>query len=358
MKISIFLNCLSLKRSIQRTAFFIPLFLISLGPPPDYPRLRVPPAFISPSREPGQILLDGLVTKVSLFHGGGDDEADWHVYIALKREDKDILSDYLTSSGVYHKVDFSTIYSEIMVLDKYSNHIGDEKFYPADFTLPLLLFKSGSRHPAWEFGLHSTRVQSEEKNYTNNSRLRGGRVYLQGAYVNDKEHYGVDVVAKKVYMKKAEIHPLDGMAFAMDEDGSVYSAKYGEQGWAQSYVRWRVAFFANSGYHRINGHDYLKKDRTTTFYLDLPANAYAGAEKGAVDIRLLKEQQQLWDGSREIYYSGKGWRSTEPGVIVEDPSDGRKKLKVTATMARPNKYGGIVVIDYIIRVRVTPKVGK
>ena len=39
-----------------------------------------------------------------------------------------------------------------------------------------------------------------------------------------------------------------------------------------------------------------------------------------------------------------------------DPKDGRKKLKVTATMKRPNKMGGIVVVDYIIRASLNDKV--
>jgi hypothetical protein len=49
----------------------------------DYPLLPIHPDFRGPSGEQGQILLDSIVFKVSLFHGKIDDEADWHVYIRL-----------------------------------------------------------------------------------------------------------------------------------------------------------------------------------------------------------------------------------------------------------------------------------
>lgn len=39
-----------------------------------YAPLPVPPAYAGPSGEPGQILLHGITTKVSVFHGRIDDK--------------------------------------------------------------------------------------------------------------------------------------------------------------------------------------------------------------------------------------------------------------------------------------------
>jgi hypothetical protein len=314
-----------------------------------YPLLPIPTAYRSPSGEEGQILLDGLVKKVSLFHGESDDEADWHVYIRLHQDVKNRLTRFLKAADKRINYPFDEIYSEIMVLDKYKNSTFNEKFYAADVTKALRLSKRGSNHPAWDFGVYATEHQGDEKNYIDNSLLNGGRVYLQGAFVNDKAHEK-KINGVTISIERVEIHPLDGMAFAMDEDGSVYSAKYGEAGWAQSFVRWRVAFFANSTYHRINRESYLKKDRVTTFYLDLPNNYYNNSSKVKVDTKIEMERQKLWDGRTNREYLGKGLRSLAQHSIITDEKDGRKKLKVTATMKKPNAMGGIVVIDYIVRV--------
>ena len=96
-----------------------------------YAPLPVPPAYAGPSGEPGQILLHGITTKVSVFHGRIDDEADWHVFIRPDRADWPI-----------------EMYCEIMVLDDFSKpFIGDDKFFTADFTLPLRLSKPDGPAP-------------------------------------------------------------------------------------------------------------------------------------------------------------------------------------------------------------------
>lgn len=318
-----------------------------------YPLLSIPSAYVSPSKEKGQILLDGLVKNVTLFHGHNADEVDWHIYISLSDKIKNDLTN--SAKKEFSKIthDFNEIYSELMVIDDYRNlsplenpPFGDEKFYSADVTKPFLLFRSGSDHPAWDFGVEVTRNQGGDGlDYTNNSKLKSGRVYLQGAYVNDKAHS-----ASPIYLVKAEIHPLDAIAFAMDENGSVYSTKYGQKGWAQTFVKWRVAFFANSSYHRINSEKYLKKERRTLFYLDLPDKAYS-SEKYKMEVNIKQEVQKLWDGKRKRYYSGKGYKSYSYSKRV-DPKDGREKLRVSAIMKRPTSHGGIIVLDYTIRVTV------
>lgn len=330
-----------------------------------YPLLPIPPEYISPAAERGQIALDGIVKKISLFHGRGDDEADWHVYIELDAVTKNRLADYVSKElqsrnpGIILDYSFNEVYSELMVLDKYENvpkslthPFGDEYFYSADVTKPFLLKKAGSTHPAWDIGYFATRHQGGSNLfYTNNlngySNLDGGRAYLQGVFVNDKEHE-INIAGKQI-IKKAEIHPLDAIAFAMDKNGNVYSGKYGQPNWAKSYVRWRVAFFANSGYHRINGEYYLKGARTTTFYLDLPDEAYKKTgEAKLYTISCQRKVQRLWDGAGERYYDARGWQTFPIHSIEVDSADGRKKLKVTAVMKPPDKFGGIVVCDYII----------
>lgn len=307
-----------------------------------YPLLPVPPNFRSPSNERGQILLDGIVRKISLFHGRSDDEADWHVYIDLENHVSNSLKGYLETRGYKIRNRINQIYSELMVLDFYDNSLFDEKFFSADVTKPFLLSKEGSAHPAWDFGVYATKNQGENKNYTNHSKLNGGRAYLQGSFVNDKEH-------EQDNTPLLEVHPLDAIAFAMDEEGDVYSTKYGQPAWARSFVRWRVAFFSNSGFHRINGESYLEKDRTTTYYLDLPDNAYNNSPEVHVNINVQRQPQRLWDGQRKRLYDGRAWKTFPSHALEIDPRDGRKKLKVTATMKEPDNFGGIVVVDYTIR---------
>jgi hypothetical protein len=306
-----------------------------------YPLLDVPTPYRGPSGEDGQILVDGLATKVALYYAHFDDEADWHVYIHVAPEvSRDLINALRGQHLDIEECDLE-VYSELMTVDKYKKAwlFGDDKFYSADFTSSFLLSKPGSAHPAWDFGLQAQDDQGTEINFCRYSGLIGGRVYLQGALVNDSEHG-----------TRVEIHPLDSIAFAMDETGRPISAKRGEPAWPRTYVNWRVGVFANSKLHRINKESYLKKERTTTWYLDLPRDAVGGDPNTPGNITVTEKQLQLWDGGHNVWYSGRRWQTLVPWTIAVDPKDGRKKLKITTTMLTPDKFGGIIVRDYTIRV--------
>lgn len=306
----------------------------------DYTPLPVHPRYAGPSGERGQIQLDGLVTKVSLFHGRSADEADWHVYLDMSPETAMDLAGYLRAQGAQVNAShLACLYSEVMTLDKYKKGWFDDKFYSADFTFSFLLSKPGSAHPAWDLGVVAVNDQGDNHDFTNYSRLYGARVYLQGAFVNDDEHGTL-----------LEIHPLDSIAFAMDSSGIPLSAKRNDQGWPATFVKWRVGVFANSSHHRINDESYVNKERTTTWFLDLPRDAIGGGPATPGNITVLEERQQLWNGGNDSWYSGRRWKSLVPWTIAVDPKDGRKKLKVTTTMLTPDKWGGIIVRDYTIRV--------
>lgn len=306
----------------------------------DYPRLPVHPRYAGPSGEAGQILLEGLVTKVSLFHGRSADEADWHVYLDMSPETSLDLANYLRARNVEARAsDLACFYSELMTLDKYKKGWFDDKFYSADFTTSFLLSKSGSAHPAWDLGLVAVNDQGDNHDFTSYSRLYGARAYLQGAFVNDADHG-----------TRVEIHPLDSIAFAMDASGVPLSAKRDDPSWPRTFVKWRVGVFANSSLHRINDESYVDKERTTTWFLDLPRDAVAGGPTTPGNITVLEERQQLWNGGSNNWYGGRRWKTLVPWTIAVDPKDGRKKLKVTTTMLTPDKWGGIIVRDYTIRV--------
>ena len=316
-----------------------------------YPALPVPNAYAGPSGEAGQIMLDGIVTGVGLYHGAWDDEADWHVYIALPQNTASQIANFLTARGkTVKETDLSKVYCELMVLDYYEKPVfGRDKFYSADVTLPFNLFKSNVEHPAWEFGCHAINDKGDYHEFGPYSRLVGGRAYLQGAFVNDSVH-GLQV----------ELHPADSIAFAMNQTGGTLDAAPASQNWPASFVRWRVAFFTNSSLHRVNKESYLKKERTTTWYLELPSNAHIGMHYPIVDdrpglpgpyiINVEEHRQRLWDGSRKTWYDGRGWKTFPTWELAVDPKDERRKLKVTSTMKTPDNFGGLVVCDYAISV--------
>ena len=309
----------------------------------DYPLLPIPPAYRSPSGERGQILLDGLAMKVSLFHGKVDDEADWHVYIDPQPSVWQTLGAYLRERGTQvSNADLGVMYCELMVCDRHRNPLFDEFFDSADVTLAFRLSKPGSQHPAWDLGLYAGDHQGTNHDFSRYSRLvrDSGRVYLQGAFVNDAAHG-----------TRVEIHPLDSIAFAMDSAGRTLPDRWGEPGWPRRYVKWRVVVFANSKFHRINGENYMKKERTTTWYLDLPGDAGTGGPTSLPTSVTVEEiRQPLWDGKEEAWYTSRRVKSFAPWALAADPRDGRKKLKVSATMKIPDTRGGLVVRDYIVRV--------
>ncbi len=332
---------------------------IAIATGAQYPAFeRVPASLRSPSGERAQIQVEGIVTKISFFHGRNDDEADWHVYVDLHPGVRTELRNYIRSlnpdlESISHRIakhkanDISTIYSEVMVLDDYKNSMFDEKFLTADVSKAFLLSLGNSRQPAWDLAMRAVNDQGENKNFTDYSGIRGKYVYLQGAFVNDKEHGFLP-----------EIHPLDGIAFAMDTRGEPVSIRHTNSAWPAKEIRWRVCYFANSSFHRINGESYLKRERTTTFYLELPRNAYrrertqrvAGEAAPTGSILVTRHPVNLWDAKGKNEYAGRGWSIYPQHEIAVDPRDGRKKLKVTGKMKLPNKAGGIVVCDYVVRV--------
>lgn len=313
----------------------------------EYPQFTIPPSLQGPSGEKGQILLEGVTNKISLYHGFWTDlerdrELDWHVHISLPPDTKQTLMNGLKNSGcVLTEQRFADVYSEHMVLDS-PNLMGDDPgtrqlgFRSADVSLPLRLF--GSTHPAWDLGLIAARHQNKHRadDFSKYSRLVQDRgcSYLQGAFVNDEFH--------KI---RLEIHPLDSIAFAMEKGGKTIPVRFGTVGWPTNFVRWRVAFFTNSTLHRVNKCSYLQKERTTTWFLGLPSDAVrkAGAKVNVVPIR-----HKLWNGVQKSWYESRGVKSFSSS-LQKDPKDGLLKLKVTATMNPPDKLGGMFVRDFVIQ---------
>ena len=357
-----------------------------------YPSLPVPLKYQGRSAERGQIMLDGIVKSIDLFHGRVDDEADWHINIDLPTDVRlDLQSGLL---GTYSSIDrdacnrsescnLSTIYSELMVCDRHKSTLSDEFFYSADFTLPYMLSQPPAdkrpvwfinptgtsildpdwtgEHPAWDLGLIAQNSQGHDHDFTRYSNLDGGRAYLQGAFVEDAEHRqcrptpGIPCYLappKFATVARFEIHPLDSIAFAMNESGKVLSAKRGDPGWPFDFVKWRVAVFADSKFHRINDEAYVKKIRTTTWYLDLPYDSESSWGDLATTIRVIEQRRQLWNGGGKAWYGSRGVNSYVPWTLAVDPKDGRKKLKVVVKMDIPDEWGGIVVRDYGVRVEL------
>lgn len=93
-----------------------------------YPALPFPEKYQGPSGEPGQIILDGVVTKVELFHGTIDDELDWHDYIRLHSSVRQDLHSHVWNKSYRfmssedclndQNCELGDIYSEVMVIDE------------------------------------------------------------------------------------------------------------------------------------------------------------------------------------------------------------------------------------------------
>jgi hypothetical protein len=311
----------------------------------EYPPFTIPPSLQSPSGEKGQILLEGITRKISLYHGfwtefDRDREFDWHVHIDLLPDAKQQLITHLRANGCnITEKNLEDVYSEHMVLDS-PNLMGDDPgtrqlgFRSADVSLALRL--GGSTHPAWDLGIIAARNQHKGMDFSRYSQLVADRAcsYLQGAFVNDAFH---DI--------ELEIHPLDSIAFAMDKQGKTIPVRFGATGWPADHLRWRVAFFTNSTLHRVNKCPALQKARTTTWFLGLPGDAVTktGAKVNVIPIR-----HKLWNGVRKSWYESRGVKSIEHS-LQKDPKDGLMKLKVTATMNPPDKLGGIFVRDFLIQ---------
>ena len=316
----------------------------------DYRVLPVHPSYRGPSGEQYQIQVDGLADRVTLFHGRADEELDWHVYFSLASEDSRQIGGYLRErrEGV-SDADVSDLYCELMVIDDWHRRgvtwppwqaSFQRKYDTADLTHPLLLQKHGSDHPALELAEEAADEPGATKDLSAWSLLaaRDGRarVYMQGLLILDVGHSPASV----------EIHPPDSIAIALDESGRPLAATEGTAGWPMRAVRWRVAWFANSGHHRINDESPLQQERTTTWYLPLPEEA---ARDTSSPIDIASEPLALWDSKADDWYVSRGVSSISQAREAIDPRDDRRKLWVSATMRVPRDRGGIVVRDYLVR---------
>lgn len=308
-----------------------------------YPLISVPERLKGPSGEPGQILLGGTCKELSFFHGETDDEADWHCGISLNDETIRELSTSLINSGFTKatRSHLCCIYSEIMTLDDYKNTAHDEFFYPLDVDAPFMLSNGNDPHPYYE--LTKSTVEEHQGfpilDLSDFSSLvtNHAYVYLQGPFVNDAAH---DFLP--------EIHPLDAMAYAINDQGLPMSVTSKDAAWPKSTVTWRVCFFSNSNFHRINAEAYVDKERRTIWYLDLPSKANDHNEIGAFDVSIESETVQIYLKKENSYVSSYGVKAGPQASIVD--TLGEKKLRVTATMKIPDKAGGLVVVDYKLSV--------
>jgi hypothetical protein len=330
----------------------------------DYPPLPVRPELRGQSFEPGQIVLTGTASEIKVFHGGTDDELDWHIYIHLDPEVRRRLLDHLlaqaTSAQRAHEVaqgaytplteaDLERVYCEWMVVDAYDDRWDDDIWFSADLTRILLLLE----RTAWDVSAQAADEQGvtgASVYATDESGLcrHNARVSLQGAFVNDQAH-GFQV----------EIHPLDSLAYALDTHSIPLSAgPENPATWPASTVTWRVAAFTNSTFHRIDDADYLKKDRTTTWYLPLPANATQPGNVVTVTATFpgftnLARGRGGLDQLRPTdhdHYQAYGL-AAESHAIERDFRTGEQRLRVTVTMHRPDKWGGMFLGDYNVQVR-------
>ena len=320
----------------------------------EYPGLSIPASLQGSSGEPGQIMLDGPAKKITLYHGWfadwsiRDRELDWHVYIDVSSSTKQSLLSQLLGTGCNLTPDrLREVYCELMVLDhpKLTHALiesetgwtreGELGYRSADVSIPFRL--EGSKHPAWDLSRIAAANQHHGQDFSKYSRLYKdqGYVYLQGPFVNDAYH---DL--------RLEIHPLDSIAFAIDKQGKTIPMRQGEPGWPADEVQWRVGAFTNSTLHRVNKCPFLQKERTTTWYLTLPTDAYRSGVKKRISV--IPIHHRLWNGIKRAWYESRGVSSIS-SALEKDPKDGLLKLKVSVTMKAPDAFGGMFVRDFLIR---------
>ena len=305
-----------------------------------YPPLPFPPKMRG-AAETGQMILKGKVKSVEVFHGGIADELDWHVYIepeeTMRTELVGHLQDHAQRGGEVKDDALRKAYCEWMVLDGIAGGgaFNSDVFFSADVTRVLALDNS-----AWSEGVAAARHEGGDNEIASSQLTRSAtNVYLQGAFVNDAAH-GM----------KPEIHPLDSIAYAVDDQ------KRPLPGTARLPTRrltWRVAVFSNSTVHRIGSTEYVRKTRTTTWYLPLPGFARPSSrvttEHLDFDNHGQRVGKELDDGrrTRENRYADYGVVGSG-AKIVHDPATRRLSLKVTVTMKSPDAWGGMFLADYTV----------
>jgi len=324
-----------------------------------YLKQPVPPEYRSPSREEAQILIDGIARRVSLFMGASDWELDWHIYPVLA----DSVRTRLEQIG---RLRGDTLFCEWMVVNRWEDELFGRQWWSNDMDgvlslrWPLPNPRSGAETASDHWSLVEDSHQGDESETVadmddpltrGNSAIAGGRVYLQGAFVNDlptddDEH------------NHLEIHPLDSVAYAKEADGQVLSARPTEPDWPDTTVVWRVGVVTNAGFHRINSCSFVRKERRTVWYLALPA--LAGLPTMGVSVT--QTEPGFWHSPSNTRFSSRRVKNvtvTPPpdGLARDytafpvDPSDGRHKLRVDVTMETPDDWGGLFLRDFAIRAR-------
>ncbi|MEU4426143.1 hypothetical protein AB0F81_36450 [Actinoplanes sp. NPDC024001] len=321
----------------------------------NYRKMPVPVELRSPSREEAQILVDGICRRIGLFMGRSDDELDWHIYPDLDGP----VRARLERLGRLR----DTLFCEWMVVNRWEDEIFGRQWWSNDMDGILSLRRPpDGRHPnaetaseywSWEANDQqgTTETVAAVDQRRTNSAIIGGRVYLQGAFVNDKptdddEH------------NHLEIHPLDSVAYAREPGGAVLAARPADPGWPRSTVVWRVGAVSNSGFHRINSCGFVAKERTTVWYLALPA----GAALPTLAVTVTEDRPGYWDSIDNVRRNLRRVKSVTVDPPADgqprghrefpiDPSDGRHKLRVEITMMAPDDWGGLFLRDFTIRAR-------
>jgi hypothetical protein len=324
----------------------------------NYLKMPVPVQHRSPSREEAQILVEGIARRIALFMGKRDWELDWHIFPIL---DPPVRA-RLAQIGRLR----DTLFCEWMVVNRWEDELIGRQWWSNDMDGILSLrwplpdahedAETASEHWSWkendnQGGSSETVAQLGEADTQNNSGIIGGRVYLQGAFVNDAptdddEH------------NHLEIHPLDSVAYARNSSGAVLAARPTEAAWPDETVTWRVGVVSNAGFHRINSCSFVRKERRTVWYLALPAHS----SLPAMGVSVSEHQPGYWDSPTNQRRGSRRVKSVdvEPppdgrprgySAFPIDPSDGRHKLRVEVTMEAPDDWGGLFLRDYIIRAR-------
>ena len=107
--------------------------------------------------------------------------------------------------------------------------------------------------PAYDLAHKAMYNPGKTIKFANLSKLvnKKAYTYLQGAFVNDASR-GIRI----------EIHPFDGIAYTLDENGIPVPTAYDPNSWPKDRITWMVGGFTNIKAHRINNEAYLTKERT------------------------------------------------------------------------------------------------
>ena len=95
---------------------------------------------------------------------------------------------------------------------------------------------------------------------------------------------------------------------------------------------------------------YMRHARRVTWFLDLPSDAYSRGGDTNVRVEVVEQPRRLWDGEARKWYEERGVR-VERWSVATDPTDMKRKLKVSAVILVPDTRGGLAIRDYVVRVR-------